>query len=269
MPAGRFDLPRSVDPPLVMAHRGGKGLWPENTIFAFERALASGADVLEMDIHSTADGAPVVIHDPGVDRTTNGTGPVKKYSFDALSRLDAGYRFTADHGKTYPFRNQGVRIPKVSEVFSAFPNASMNIDIKCPDSVPAFCKLIREYHMEDKTTVASFNHKTLAAFRSLLPDVSTSASELEIRIFFALQLFGFSGRFRSPAVALQIPEYGSGLKVLTKRFVTAAHLRNLDVHVWTINAESDMYRMLDMRVDGVVTDYPARLRAVVSARKST
>lgn len=267
MMAAKYDPLRTSKAPLVMAHRGGKGIWPENTLFAFKRALESGADVLEMDIRSTADGVPVVIHDPTVDRTTDGSGPVKEFTSEKISRLDAGYHFTADRGKTYPFRNRGIRIPTVSEVFSAFPGAVMNIDIKSPEAVFPFCKLIRSHRMIDRTIIASFSHKTLTAFRKTLPEASTSASELEIRFFFVLQLAGLAKKFRSPAVALQIPEYGSGLKVLTHRFITAAHRNNLAVHVWTVNEESDMGRLLNMQVDGIITDYPGRLRNLITSRE--
>src|SRR5262245_46925820 len=109
--------------PLLIAHRGGSGLAPENTMAAFTRAVELWQpDMFELDVHASADGACVVIHDPTIDRTTNGAGPVASRSLAELQSYDAGYRFTADGGRTFPFRNQGVRIPTLDEVLSAFPD---------------------------------------------------------------------------------------------------------------------------------------------------
>ena len=103
--------------PLVMAHQGGKGLRPENTLSAFEHAVALGVDVLEMDIHTTADGAPVVMHDETVDDTTDGTGPLLSFTSAELKELDAGYDWTPDDGQTFPYRGQGITVPTLEEVF--------------------------------------------------------------------------------------------------------------------------------------------------------
>ena len=116
--------------PLVMAHRGGAGLWPENTMFAFERAAEMGADVIETEIHSTADNNLVLIHDKTVDRTTNGTGPVNSFTLAELKELDAGYKWTTDGGRTFPFRGKGITVPTLEEVFTGLPNIPINIDIK-------------------------------------------------------------------------------------------------------------------------------------------
>ena len=109
-------LSRFAEQPLVIAHRGGKGLWPENSLFAFERASALGVDMLEMDLHLSSDGELVVIHNPTLDRTTNGDGPVAARSLAQLQALDAGYRWSADGGQSHPYRGQGVRIPTFTEV---------------------------------------------------------------------------------------------------------------------------------------------------------
>ena len=119
--------------PLVMAHRGGQGLWPPNTLFAFERAVEMGADILEMDIHASADGVLIVHHDDTVDRTTNGSGAIRDHTLTELKELDAGYHWSADGGETYPFRGKGMRIPTLEEVLEAFPKTRLNIDIKPDD----------------------------------------------------------------------------------------------------------------------------------------
>ena len=116
--------------PLVFAHRGGGGLFPENTLEAFKYSAEMGVDVLELDIHSTADGKLVVMHDATVDRTTDGNGRVNELTFDQLKKLDAGYKFTNDGGKTFPFRGKNITVPTLDEVFSAFPAMTFNIEPK-------------------------------------------------------------------------------------------------------------------------------------------
>jgi glycerophosphoryl diester phosphodiesterase len=251
--------------PLVMAHRGGKGLWPENTLYAFERAVAAGVDVLEMDLHSTADGALVVVHDSTVDRTTDGSGPVHSLTLEELKALDAGYRWSSDDGQTFPYRGQGITVPTLEEVFAAFPATPMNIEIKQtePSLAVSFCTLIRDYDMAGWVLVASFDDKTIQEFRRECPDVATSTGENEVIALFALSRVFLEAALRPRAKAVQVPEYRSGLHVLTPRFVNAAHGRHLQVHAWTINDPDDMRRLVALGVDGIITDYPERLMEVL------
>jgi glycerophosphoryl diester phosphodiesterase len=245
---------------LVMAHQGGKGLWPENTLYAFEHAVELGVDVLEMDIHSTADEILVVMHDDTVDDTTDGTGPIQEYSFDELKKLDAGY-FWSENGETYPFRGRGITVPALEELFEAFPDVLMNIEIKQrePSIVAPLCEMIHAYNREDITLVASFDSHTVKAFRAECPSVASAASESEVRAFFILNTVLLSAAYRPQAEAFQIPEFSGGLHVLTERFVESAARHNIDVHVWTVNEEDDMRRMIDTGVNGIITDYPDRL----------
>ena len=247
--------------PLVMAHRGGRGLWPENTLYAFERAVEMGVDVLEMDIHTTADGAMVVMHDDTVDRTTNGSGPILSFTLDELKGLDAGYTWTPDDGQTFPYRGQGITVPTVEEVFAAFPGVPLNIEIKQeePSMVATFCQLIRYHDLVDQVLVASFHEETMAEFRATCPEVATSTGTTETVLLFALSRLFLEGTYGAPAEAAQVPEYRSGLHVLAPRFVDAAQNRNLEVHAWTINEEDDLQRMIALGVDGIITDYPDRL----------
>ena len=247
--------------PLVMAHRGGGGLWPENTLYAFERAAELGVDVIETEIHSTADNKMVLIHDETVDRTTNGTGPVNSLTLKELQAFDAGYNWTADGGRTFPFRGKGITVPSLEEVFSTLPNIRINIDIKQinPSLAAPLCEMIHSFHMAEKVMVASFNTRAINDFRRACSEVATSASRREVTLFFLMNLI-FLGAVYGPAChALQIPEYNSGLHVLTKRFLQTAHRRNLKVHVWTVNQVEDMKRLLELDVDGIITDYPHQL----------
>ncbi|HEV7857915.1 MAG TPA: glycerophosphodiester phosphodiesterase, partial [Pyrinomonadaceae bacterium] len=204
--------------PLVMAHRGGAGLWPENTLHAFSRAAEMGVDVLEMDLHSTADGALVIIHDETVDRTTDGTGPVNRMTLDQLKRLDAAYRWSTDGGRSFPLRGQGIGVPTLGELFKAFPRTRFNIDIKQeqPSLSKPFCRVIRESGMADKVLVASFDAKVLDEFRRECAEVATSASAADVSKFLALKTIEPVDAQTPAASALQVPEYAGGRQVLTR-----------------------------------------------------
>ena len=251
--------------PLVMAHRGGRGLWPENTLYAFERALEMGVDVLEMDIHTTVDGALVVMHDDTVDRTTNGSGPIHSFTLDEVKGLDAGYTWSADDEQTFPYRGQGISVPTLEEVFAAFPGVPLNIEIKQnqPSIATSFCQLIRDHDLADQVLVASFHEEAMTEFRQQCPEVATATGTTETVTLFALSRLFLEGTYGAPAEAAQVPEYRSGLHVLARRFIDAAHNRNLEVHAWTINDEDDMQRMISLGVDGIITDYPDRLLALL------
>lgn len=255
--------------PLVMGHRGGAGLWPENTMHGFSHAVEMGVDVLEVDIHSTADRVLVIIHDDTVDRTTNGMGRVNSLTLAQLKALDAGYRWTNDGGASFPFRGRGLTVPTLQEAFDAFPQMRFNIDIKQehPSLVKPFCRMIRERGMTGKVMVASFKPEVLDAFRRECKGVATSASPADVRALLALKTAEPGKAQVSVAQALQVPEYAGGRQVLTRELVDAAHERHLEVHAWTINDEAAMRRMLDLGVDGIITDYPDRLIALLKRER--
>ncbi len=248
-------------PPLVIAHRGGAALWPENTLEGFHRAVALGVDALEMDLQITADGVPVVIHDPTVDRTTDGTGPVRDLTLAALERLDAGYRWSDDQGRTFPYRGRGFTIPTLDEVLTALPGAHLVIEIKAGVTALAasVCRSIAAAGAQSRVLVASFESAALERFRAACPDVATSASAREAARFVTLTALPFVSPPRPVALALQLPERWHGLPVLRPRVVRSAHALGLQVHAWTIDDPSDMRRLLDMGLDGIVTDRPDRL----------
>ena len=253
---------------LVFAHRGGQGLWPPNTLYAFERAVAIGVDVLELDVHRTVDGVLVVRHDPSVDATTDGHGLIRQLTVVEIKSLDAGYRWTADNGQTYPYRGQGIAIPTLEEVLAAFPNVPLNIDIKPQDAsvVQPFYHLLRDYHKLEQVVVGSFHDDQLRRFRTLCPQAATAAGVAETRRFFWLNLFSLSFVYRAEAAAFQIPEYAGRLHVITPRFVRAAHARGMQVHVWTVNSLADMGRLIKWGVDGIISDYPDRLMALLGRK---
>jgi glycerophosphoryl diester phosphodiesterase len=264
--AERAAVPVVAKRPLVMAHRGGAGLWPENTAHAFRQAAALGVDVLEMDLHGTSDGALVVIHDATVDRTTNGAGAVKALTLAELKKLDAGYRWTADGGRTFPFRGKGITVPTLREVLEEFPSARLNIDIKQaqPSLVKTFCRTLLESGATNRVTVASFNSNTLAEFRRECPKVKTSASMEEV---FALSADLQAGRALAAdkirTRLVQVPERAFGQGWLTAELVAAAHRGGVEIHVWTVNDETAMRRLIALGVDGIMTDYPDKLLALL------
>lgn len=250
---------------LVIAHRGGAGLWPENTSYAFEQACSLGVDVIETDVRATSDGEIVVMHDERVDRTTDGAGRVSSFTLAELKKFDAAYRWSPDGGKSFPLRGRGITVPTLREVFAALPAMRFNIEPKQtePPIVAPLCRLIREHGMTNRVLVGAFSGSTLAEFRRECPEVATSASTSEVASFLAMQRAGLGGAYSPHMQALQVPEWAGAVHVLTRDFVEAAHARNLRVHAWTVNAEQDMRRLFDLGVDGIMTDYPDRLLKVL------
>lgn len=244
--------------PMVIAHQGGDGLWPGNTLFAFQQAAKLGVDVLEMDLHITKDGVLVIMHDETVDRTTDGSGEIESMTLAEIKQLDAGYDWSPDEGATFPFRGQGITVPTLDEVFEAFPNYRMTIEIKKTGAsmIKPFCEKIREHDMQDQVVVASFYDDKMKAFRKECPEVATSSAKSETTVFVLLSK-PFLGGFYSPTFqALQVPEESGGITVMTKAFVRAAHERNLAVEPWTINDAETMKKFIEWGVDGIMTDRP-------------
>jgi len=247
--------------PLVIAHRGGAGIAPENTLFAFKRSVELGVDILELDIRSTVDGELVVFHDATVNRTTDGTGVVAAMTFDEIKKLDAGFRWTNDGGKTFPFRGKDIKIPTLREVFEAFPAVKINIEPKhnMPSPVKPLCDLIKEFNRTDKVIVGTFQDEVLQDFRQTCKGVATSASPSEVSFFLAKYKLGLSASYSPEMQVLQIPEKLGSLQIVTEDYIKAAHERNLDIHVWTIDDIADMKRLIAIKVDGIMTNYPDRL----------
>ena len=247
--------------PLVIAHRGGAGLRPENTLAAFSHAAALGADVLEMDVQAARDGAIVCIHDTTVDRTTNGGGRVDALSLQELRELDAGYSWSDDGGRTHPFRGQGIRIPALEQILAAFPEKRMIIEMKnpTPSLAPALCSLLRRAGFPQRHLVASMDEQAVAAFREACPEIATAMTRGEGRKLYYLHLAHLERLYSPPVRALLIPDEVRGETLPTRRLLEAARRRNLSAHVWTINTEDRMRELLLSGADGIITDRPDRL----------
>jgi glycerophosphoryl diester phosphodiesterase len=260
----------AVEKPIVFGHRGASGEAPENTLVAFQRALAQGAAILETDVHVTRDGEVVIAHDPDVARNTDGTGAIAALTRAELARLDAGHRFSPDGGASHPWRGRGIRIPTLREAFEALPDARFNIEIKVNDPrlVAGVVRLVAEQRRAEHTLLAAAEDATLAAVRAELARQSV-ATALGASVGDVLRYVRAAlGQGEPPPepMALQIPPSFAGEPLVTQRLVAFAHDHDVQVHVWTVNDEPEMKRLLDLDVDGVMSDFPGRLRAVVDAR---
>lgn len=261
------------DTALFFAHRGGSLSRPENTMLAFEHGMSLGADALELDIQQTRDGELMVIHDPTLDRTTSGSGPVFSYTRDDLRAIDAGFQFSSDGGKTFPFRGQGITIPTLREVFERFANTRINIDLKesTPEREERLWALIQEYEAEDRVCAGSFDHTAMARFRRLTQRrVATSASEREVRSFLLAAISHTTTFWLRPAYdALQVPDTYRSIRIVSRTTVEAAHRLGIDVHVWTVDERAHMEALLALGVDGLMTDRPDVLAEVLASSRNS
>lgn len=253
--------------PRLFAHRGASARAPENTLESFRLAREQGAPYLELDVHLSADGELVVIHDSSVSRTTGRRGRVENMTLAELRKLDAGYKFTMDHGRTFPYRGKGLKIPTLDEVLETFPEMRITIELK-PTRAGVAEKLaekLRLHHAEERVIVASSEHELLGRFREVAPRVATSFSKDEVKDFLARLRGGGMDGYRPPGMAFQVPEYKGLRRVVSKPVIDAVHRLGVEIHVWTVNEPVHIARLLDWGVDGIMTDDPGRAIANVTA----
>ncbi|HSL68647.1 MAG TPA: glycerophosphodiester phosphodiesterase [Longimicrobiales bacterium] len=251
--------------PLLIAHRGGAALAPENTLLAFRQAVERWrADMIELDVRASADRQCVVIHDATVDRTTNGTGAVAELTTKQLQSLDAGFRFTSDGGHSFPQRGQGVRIPTIDEVFAALPDVRITVEVKAAAAQrPLFDAIARAN--AGARVVAAGEHDVFRTEFGGWPGC-VSASREQAMPFWVLHRAGL-GRFgRLRAHVVQTCEVMGKRRLVTPKLIRALHAHGILVHVWTVNEVPDMERLLDWGVDGILTDRPDRLARVLHDR---
>ncbi len=266
---------------IAYAHQGGSFEGPSSTLAAIEWSLAGGATAVELDVHATRDRRIVVSHDETVDRTTNHHGEIADLSLAQLREMDNAYWWIAGEAVTpgradeeYVHRAKAPRdrdyaLATLEEVSQRFPGVLLNLDIKrtSPDVEPYEELLADELRRLERTgsvIVASFLDHAIQSFRALAPEVATSAATGETATFyFSLQ----EGSAKvPPAQALQVPATFGDVTVVDERFVEAAHEAGLAVHVWTINEEDEMRALVDLGVDGIVSDRPTRLARVLKER---
>ena len=251
-----------VDRPIVIGHRGAAGVRPENTLLSFETALAQGAQILESDIHLSRDGVPILLHDPSLERTTNGRGDASQSSWNELSRLDAGIHFEDEDGNR-SFRDKDLRIPSLEEAFACFPDARFNLEIKCAGAqgIRATLNLIERFERAGRTLIAAGEDAIMRDLRRALathrvrPAVGASLNEIVVAVASAVN----GSDMPEGVMALQIPATFAGKPLATREFVEHAHASDVQVHVWTVNDLEEIEALLDVGVDGIVTDYPGRM----------
>ena len=284
---------------LHMAHQGGELEAPSNTFFAYERALANGADMLEMDVNITADRQLVVFHDTTVDNRTNGSGRVNELTVEQLKALDPAddwpeYRGIALGHVPPPegFTREDFQIPTLREVLERYPKVLMNVEIKGPapdttdaptfaeqliagnpgiyDAAEVLAGLLTEYGRVGDTIVVSFSDSATQRFKLAAPAVHTAAGLLTTGAFYGSAAGPAPGLPNPQHRALQPPTFFGGIEVPTKDFVDDAHANGFAVHVWLAGKEEEnaaVYnKLIDNGVDGIMTDTPSRLEAVLAER---
>lgn len=247
----------------AIAHRGGGRLAPEATMPAYESAASIGVDALECDVHSTSDGVLVCIHDDTVDRTTDGTGRVHDFTFEALRLLDAGARFTRDGGETFPYRDQGVVIPTLREVLEAYPDHPWTVEIKqsTPSIAADVVALVEELDRVHDVAIASFFDPTIAEVRAANTELVTALTASEM-VRFVSMTAAEEERYEPPGLLIQAP-FSEGADLLTPERVARAHRFGMRIHVWTLNDRASMEDAIARGADGIFTDDPALLRRVL------
>jgi glycerophosphoryl diester phosphodiesterase len=243
--------------PLVFAHRGGCALGPENTLAAFDLGLAAGADGLELDVHLSADGIPVVHHDATLDRTTSASGPLAARTAAELARIDAGCRFAARGA--FPFRNQGVGIPTLAEVLRRYrdPRIIVEMKVNSREMGEAVARDVRQAGAVERVCAAGYGARSIAAARAALPEMACSACHAEVR----LAVYRTWARWPARRVrygGYQVPEQTGTLRIVSRRFIRYAHRAALKVQVWIVDQEHDMWRLLEWGVDGLISNRPDR-----------
>ena len=249
--------------PIVFAHRGGGEEAPENTMTAFSRARDCGVRHIETDAHVTADGTVVICHDETVDRCYDGSGTISDMTWRELSALR--------------HRDSGEPMPLLAQVLETFPDMYFNIDVKEPGVEGPLLDVIAEHGAADRVLVASFSEPRLRAVRDIAASdpsraVATSlGTEAVVRLVGAAKTATNPGCWHVPgprqgAIAAQVPMQQGPIRVVDERFVATAHTLGLAVHVWTINTVADILRLLEVGVDGIITDRPAFVRDFLDTR---
>ncbi|MFJ1810288.1 MULTISPECIES: glycerophosphodiester phosphodiesterase [unclassified Streptomyces] len=237
--------------PIPFAHRGGAADGLENTTAQFRCAVETGYRYIETDVHATRDGKLVAFHDATLDRVTDGAGRI-------ADLLWADVRHARVAGKE--------PVPLFEELLETFPEVRWNVDLKAEPALHPLLNLIARTRAWDRVCVGSFSEaRVVRAQRLAGPQLATSYGTRGV-LNLRLRSWGIPAALRRSAVAAQVPEAHSGIRVVDHRFVRAAHACGLQVHVWTINDPDRMHRLLDLGVDGIMTDHIDTLREVMQDR---
>ena len=254
---------------LVIPHGGGDGLFPEDTLLAFERTIAMGADVVDVDLRLTKDDVVVAFHDSTVDRITGTSGSIRAMTFDQLSRLDAGWSFTtagvdSTSADAHLYRGKGVTIPTFESILDQFPNTLVSIDLKDEslDMVPPVCELLRHHQRLNDVFVGSNSDDQILEFRRQCPNVRTSAIMGDV--YAARDARASNDPNFVPAVTVDQPPFRSGGRQLVDAAsLTWAHQHGIAILTWVVNDVDDMKMLVGLGVDGIYTSYPDRLLKIL------
>ncbi len=242
----------------VIGHRGNRAHSPEDTLESLREAVALGVDALEFDVHVTRDGIPVLHHDPTLERTTSGRGAIASYTLAELAQVDAGHHFTADGGRTFPWRDRGVRIPTLDAVLAEFPTLPMIVELKTPAATEATRAMIARHAAERRVIVAGFN---AASVRPLAGGpMALGACTADLVRMLPAALLGLRGP-DAPFVAACIPPTHNGFPVPIGAFARLMRRRGGVVHVWTVNHAAEAERYWALGVQGIISDDPAVILA--------
>ncbi len=238
---------------VVIGHRGNRAHAPENTMESFSQAVSLGVDAIEFDVHLSADGIPVVHHDPTIMRTTDGTGEIARMNFADLQKVDAGARYTKDEGKTFPYRGAGHRIPRFEEVLEAFPDIPLLVEIKAPLAATAVLNLLRQSKSLERVLVDSFRPEALRVFAGSGAALGASRDGISKILRESL-----GGRAAAPvgfrALCTPLSYYGVPLPV--RRFAKVSARYDVRVHVWTVNDTRVARDLWLAGINGIVSDDP-------------
>jgi glycerophosphoryl diester phosphodiesterase len=255
----------SQSAPIAFAHRGGAGEAPENTLAAFEIAVTLGYRYLETDAHVTRDGVLVAFHDDRLDRVTDRTGVIAELGIVEVEAADAGYTFSPDGGSSFPFCGRDIRVPRLEEILVRWPDVRINIDPKSDPCVGPLVALLDRLGTWERVCIGSFSDRRLRRIRTL--SRGRACTSMGPRSVVLARLAATSGMMaRLGADCVQVPIRRGHFPIVTERFVQAAHRAGLPVHVWTINDEATMDDLLDLGVDGIMSDQLRLLRDVFARR---
>lgn len=255
---GGVDAGILVDPAArpVIAHRGDSAHFPENTIPSFDRAIELGADAIEFDLRVSRDREIVIIHDPTVDRTTNGTGAVSSLTVAELKRLDAGARFSRDGGRTFPFRGQGLAIPTFDELLARYTSVPLLIEVKIPEAGRLAPAVIDRHHANGRVLLDSTDDDALEPIRG--SPFIVGASLRDIAAILPRALLGLPlGQVHYRAFC--VPLWYNGIPVPVRPLTRAGHGAGFPTHVWTVNDPSVAERLWRSGINGIISDDPGTM----------
>ena len=255
--------------PRIFGHRGSAGTHPENSIASFQAAVDAGARYLETDVHMTRNGEIVVSHDDNLERSCGRPGLIREMTCDEVLAADAGYTFkpVGSDGKEFPFRGKGIRIARLSELLSTFPRCLFNIDLKPEQTsiVEPTLKVIDAAGMRRNVLLACEHQNRLDEIRAAAPRIPSSFGYLEIAAFMQAMATN-DANYHPLGDALEIPPEHYSWKLATPETIAMAHRHGIEVYIWTVNEESEMRAMLELGVDGIMSDFPALALSVVKSR---